>query len=175
MNVPKNFWGEAVLTATYLIDRMPSQVLKFKTPCQTLLSCYPNTRIINTISPKIFGRTVFVHDYSQHRSKLDPKAIKCIFLGYSPRQKDYKCYSNIIRKFYTTIDITFFETESYFPKIHIQGEKPEVQECEFWQEPEISIPQPPKISIPQPSKINTIPSEHNLAIIPSIIPTSPAR
>ncbi|PON33835.1 hypothetical protein PanWU01x14_349320, partial [Parasponia andersonii] len=147
MNVPKNFWGEAILIATYLINQMPSRVLKFKTRCQTLLSCYPNTRIINTLSPKIFDCTVFVHFHSQHRSKLDPKAIKYIFLGNSPNQKGYKCYSNITRKFYTTMDITFFETESYFPKVHIQGEKPEVQECKFWQEPEISTPQPSKANI----------------------------
>ncbi|PON59695.1 hypothetical protein PanWU01x14_157520 [Parasponia andersonii] len=137
---------------------MPSRVLKFKIPCQALLLCYPNTRIINTLSPKIFGYTMFVHDHSQHWSKLDIKAIKCIFFGCSPSQKGYKYYSNITRKFYTIIDITFFETESYFPKINIQGEKPEVQECKFWQEPEISIL--------QPSKVNIILNEYNLPIIP---------
>ena len=31
-NIPKRFWGEVVLIATYLINRMPSRILKFKTP-----------------------------------------------------------------------------------------------------------------------------------------------
>ncbi|RVX23033.1 Retrovirus-related Pol polyprotein from transposon TNT 1-94 [Vitis vinifera] len=72
MNVPKLFWGQAVLTAAYLINRMPSRVLKFQTPCQTLLKSFPTTRLISTVPPKIFGCSVFVHINQQHRSKLDP-------------------------------------------------------------------------------------------------------
>jgi IS30 family transposase len=30
--VPKYLWGEAVLTTTYLINRMPNKVLSFETP-----------------------------------------------------------------------------------------------------------------------------------------------
>ncbi|RVW61349.1 Retrovirus-related Pol polyprotein from transposon RE1 [Vitis vinifera] len=73
MNVPKLFWGQAVLTAAYLINRMPSRVLKFQTPCQTLLKSFPTTRLISTVPPKIFGCSVFVHINQQHRSKLDPR------------------------------------------------------------------------------------------------------
>ncbi|RVW99246.1 Retrovirus-related Pol polyprotein from transposon TNT 1-94 [Vitis vinifera] len=87
MNVPKLLWGQAVLTAAYLINRMPSRVLKFQTPCQTLLKSFPTTRLISTVPPKIFGCSVFVHINQQHRSKLDPRSLKCIFLGYSSNQK----------------------------------------------------------------------------------------
>ena len=31
-NVPKHFWGEAILTTTFYINRMPSRVLGFLTP-----------------------------------------------------------------------------------------------------------------------------------------------
>ncbi|RVX00895.1 Retrovirus-related Pol polyprotein from transposon TNT 1-94 [Vitis vinifera] len=72
MNVPKLLWGQAVLTAAYLINRMPYRVLKFQTPCQTLLKSFPTTRLISTVPPKIFGCFVFVHINQQHRSKLDP-------------------------------------------------------------------------------------------------------
>jgi IS30 family transposase len=34
MNVPKLLWGEAVKTVAYLINRMPSRVLNYKTPIE---------------------------------------------------------------------------------------------------------------------------------------------
>ena len=73
-NVPKHFWGEAVLTATYLTSRMPSHTLNYQSPCQVLLQSYPNSRLISSIPIKVFGCSTFVHIHSQHRSKLDPKA-----------------------------------------------------------------------------------------------------
>ena len=36
MNVPKFFWSEAVMTATHLINRIPSRVLGMKTPCEMI-------------------------------------------------------------------------------------------------------------------------------------------
>ena len=130
-HVPKHFWGEAILTTTYLINRMPSRVLNFQTPCQLLLHSYPNTRIVSTIPLKVFGCSVFVHVHQQHRSKLDPKALKCIFLGYSPNQKGYKFYSPITKRLYTSMDVTFFEHQPYYPKSDIQG-KNLIQEYQLW-------------------------------------------
>ncbi|RVW82418.1 Retrovirus-related Pol polyprotein from transposon TNT 1-94 [Vitis vinifera] len=131
MNVPKLFWGQVVLTAAYLINRMSSRVLKFQTPCQTLLKSFPTTRLISTVPLKIFGCSVFVHINQQHRSKLDPRSLKCIFLGYSSNQKGYKCYSPVTRKFHNSMDVTFFETQPYYPKNNIQGEN-STQEYQFW-------------------------------------------
>ncbi|RVW67796.1 Retrovirus-related Pol polyprotein from transposon RE1 [Vitis vinifera] len=74
-NVPNYFWGEAILTATYLIN--PSSDLPLK----------------------VFGCTAFIHVYPQNRSKFAPRANKCIFLGYSPTQKGYKCYSPTNKRF----------------------------------------------------------------------------
>ena len=42
-------------------------------------------------------------------SKLDPNALKCIFLGYSHVQKGYQCYCPILGLYFVPIDVTFFD------------------------------------------------------------------
>lgn len=91
--VPKKIWGKAVITTTYLINRIPSRVLKFKSPLQTFYSIYPTSRLVSQIPLKNLGCTAFVHFHSQNRSKLDAHALKCSFIGYSANKKHYKCFS----------------------------------------------------------------------------------
>ena len=130
-NVPKQLWGEAILTTTYLINRRPSRILKFKTSCQVLLAAYPYARIISYIPVKVFGCIAFIHIHKSQRSKLDPRATKCIFLGYSANQKGYKCYSPTTMKFYISMDVTFFENQPFYPKTAIQGENWSTDEFQF--------------------------------------------
>lgn len=44
------------------------------------------------VSPRIFGSVCFICVYAHARSKLEPKALKCIFVGYPSSQEGYKCY-----------------------------------------------------------------------------------
>ena len=90
--VPKDYWGEAVLTAAHLINRLPSRVLGNKTPISVLSQFYPEFNKSNHFPPKIFGSVSYVHIHTQNRGKLGPRAVKCVFLGYSSTQKGYKCY-----------------------------------------------------------------------------------
>lgn len=123
MRVPNHFWGEAILTAVHLINRQPSRVLKYKTPTQVLLETYPNTRMVSQIPIRVFGCTVFLHNHSSNRSKLDPRATKCLFLGCSPFQKGYKCYNPLNKRMQVSLDVTFIENEPFFQTTEIQGGK----------------------------------------------------
>jgi hypothetical protein len=63
------------MTATYLINRMPSRVIGMKSPCEMLLG---ENKFL--VAPKVFGCTCFVRDHRPLVGKLDPRAVKCIFL-----------------------------------------------------------------------------------------------
>ncbi|KAJ0476142.1 putative RNA-directed DNA polymerase [Helianthus annuus] len=84
--VPKFFWPEAVATATYLINRLPTKALNLKTPIQAL-SAFTKLPPPFTLTPRVFGCSVFVHIPKTDRGKLGPCAEKCVFVGYGIEKK----------------------------------------------------------------------------------------
>ena len=106
MYVPKHFWVDVVSTAYFLINRMPSSVLNWATPYHQL---FPNSSLF-PIDPMVFGCTCFVLDVKPHDSKLEPKSLKCIFVGCSRVQKGYRCYCPTLQHYFVSIDVIFFET-----------------------------------------------------------------
>ena len=129
-SVPNSYWGEAILTSAYLINHLPSKILKFRTSLAVLLDVFPHHArvlnsltprvlgcivfgVLNSLTPRVFGCTVFVHQNPSTPSKLDPKAIKCIFVGYSSTQ-GYKCYNPSTHKFVVSYDVSFLENQPFF-------------------------------------------------------------
>ena len=111
VNIPKKLWSQAILTATYLINIWLSCVLEFKSPYETLKG-----RHITLSHLRVFGCTCFVHVQTLHRDKLDARAAKCVFMGYSSSQKGYKCFHPITNKMLVARDVRFEETVPYFSK-----------------------------------------------------------
>jgi hypothetical protein len=64
---------------------------------------------------KVFGCVCYVHNLGPGFDKLDPRATKCVFLGYSTTQKEYHCYSHVLRHYFTSADVTFDDSLPYFP------------------------------------------------------------
>ena len=104
-HVPFRFWGDAVLTACYLINRMPSSVLHDQIPHSLLFLDHP----LYFLPPRVFGCTFFVHILTRGQDKLSVKATKCIFLGYFRLQKGYRCYSLQTHRYFLSTEVTFFE------------------------------------------------------------------
>ena len=89
-NVPKIDFTNVVLTIIYLINRMSTKAIYMKSPIDVLKCHFPDVNVFGSLLLKIFGCVFFVHIHNRERSKLDPGALKYIFLGYSPTQKGYK-------------------------------------------------------------------------------------
>ena len=76
-----------MFTATYLINHFPCKTLQFLSPLCCLSQEFPSIWLLDSFRTKILGCIVFVHNPNPTREKLDSKAYKCIFLGYSPTLK----------------------------------------------------------------------------------------
>ena len=111
MNVPKHFWVDAVSITCFFINKMPSSVLNWATPYHQLFLNNLSVPIV----PKVFGCTCFVRDVRPQVSKLDPKSLKCIFVGYSRVQKGYKCYCPTLQRYFVSTDVTFLCDYPVFP------------------------------------------------------------
>lgn len=101
------FWAEAVNTACYLVNRCPSTAIAFKTP-EDLWSGTP----ANYENLRIFRCPAYAH---VNEGKLEPRAIKCIFIGYPDGVKGYKLWCPVTRKCLISRDVTFNETEMVHP------------------------------------------------------------
>ena len=88
------------------------------------------------LCPKIFGCICYVHVHAHLRDKLDPGALKCVFLGYSNSQKNYKRFHPPSRRYYVFMDVQFNERESYFSKdvdmVPLQGEINNKEKERLW-------------------------------------------
>ncbi len=65
------------------------------------------------------GCIAYVHVPNEKRSKLDQKAEKCIFTGYSLEQKKYRCFNPSTRKLQMSRNVVFDEMVSWYSPFKI--------------------------------------------------------
>ena len=111
--VPQRFWGDVILAACYLINRMFSSILHDQIPHSILLPTQP----LFYLPPRVFGCICFVHILTPEQDKLSAKATKCVFFGYSRLQRGYRCYSPDTNRYFISANVTFFEDSSFFSSV----------------------------------------------------------
>ncbi|RVW28030.1 Retrovirus-related Pol polyprotein from transposon TNT 1-94 [Vitis vinifera] len=71
---PISYWGEAITSAAYLINRVPSSSINFQTPLQALTNAVVAPTVPN-LPPRVFG-CAFVHLHKHQRTKLTSHALQ---------------------------------------------------------------------------------------------------
>jgi len=97
----RHFWAEAASTACCLINRSPSIAINKKTPIEVWSGSPANYSEL-----RVFGCIVYAHAYN---GKLEPRAVKCIFLGYKSGVKGYKLWNPETRKVVISRYVVFNE------------------------------------------------------------------
>ena len=102
--MPILYWSLAFSTAVYLINRMPTPILKNISPFTKLFSTQPNYTKL-----KSFGCLCFPWLRPCTSHKLDPKSIACVFVGYSSSQSAYYCLDPKMNKIFVSRHVKFIE------------------------------------------------------------------
>jgi hypothetical protein len=103
-NLPNYFWAEAIATLVYIMNRTPIATVHGMTTEEKFTGNKPNVSHL-----RVFSCIAYVYVPDEKRSKLDPKAEKCIFIGYSLEQKGYRFFNPSTRKLQVSRDGVFDE------------------------------------------------------------------
>ncbi|KAA0050819.1 Beta-galactosidase [Cucumis melo var. makuwa] len=120
-SLPSYLWGDAILTAAHLINRMSSRILHLQTPLDCLKKSYPSTRLVSEVPLRVFGCTAYVHNFDPNQTKFTPRAQACVFVGYPLHQRGYKCFHSPSRKYFVTMMLLSMKTDPTFPLAIFRG------------------------------------------------------
>ena len=82
--LPQNLWGEALLSANYILNKLPHKKLN-KTPYSLWKGQSPSYKYL-----KVWGCLTKVMVSIPKRIKIGPKTIDCIFIGYVINSSAYR-------------------------------------------------------------------------------------
>ena len=108
--LPHNLWGEALLTANFILNRIPFKNSN-KSPYEVWKGRLPSYKMI-----KIWGCLAKVLIPLTKRTKLGPKTIDCVFIGFANASAAYRflVYKSEVHDIHVntileSIDAEFFE------------------------------------------------------------------
>ncbi|GJR28470.1 ribonuclease H-like domain-containing protein [Tanacetum coccineum] len=101
--LPPEYWVEALLTATYLLNILPSTSINNDIPYTKLFNKPTSYTHIRT-----FGCLCYPYTFPPH--KLAPRTTPSIFLGYAYNHRGYRCLDLNTNKIIISRHVTFDET-----------------------------------------------------------------
>jgi hypothetical protein len=97
------FWGEAVVTAVYILNRSPTKALNGRTPYEPWHGRKPAVSHL-----RVFGCLAFSKELG-HIGKLNDRSTPGVFIGYAKGSKAYRILDLGTQRVRTTRDVVFDE------------------------------------------------------------------
>ncbi|KAJ4744919.1 Transposon Ty1-NL2 Gag-Pol polyprotein [Rhynchospora pubera] len=156
-NLPMSFWGYAIETAAFTLNRVPSKSVE-KTPYELWFGSKPSMMFL-----KIWGCEAYVKRLVS--DKLGPKSDKCHFVGYPKETKGYYFYNRVENKIVVARHAEFLEKE--FISRRSSGSNVVIEEI---QEPQQqNIPQVGNVVVPNIVPNEVAPNEIVIEPIPQVV------
>ncbi|KAK1631266.1 hypothetical protein QYE76_005581 [Lolium multiflorum] len=106
--LPGKFWGEAVNTAVYLLNRAPTRSMVGGTPYEAWYGRKPSVDHLRT-----FGCVAHVKTVSGHKRNLANRSTPMIMTGYEEGSKAYRLCNPSTNKVIVACDVVFKEDLSW--------------------------------------------------------------
>ena len=103
--LPMNLWGEALLTACHIHNRIPSRKYKVS-PYELWKKRKPNLSYL-----RVWGCLAFYRVPDPKRMKLGPRALKGIFVGYAENSKAYRILDSNSNVIVESRDVEFIKNK----------------------------------------------------------------
>uniref|UniRef100_A0ACD5V1F3 Uncharacterized protein n=1 Tax=Avena sativa TaxID=4498 RepID=A0ACD5V1F3_AVESA len=177
-SMPLTFWVEALNTATFLVNRRPCKPRSHHTPFFLLYGIDPDYSQL-----RVFGCLCFPNTAATAIHKLAPRSTPCVFLGYSPDHKGYRCLNRDTGR--VLISRHVFFDENQFPYRSTPAPIPPPPDDDLFHTPPTSssplhhqpmagtppVPEPPLPDLPSsPAPSHTSPGSTRLPAPPQAPP-----
>jgi hypothetical protein len=106
-SMPAWFSGEAILTAIYILNRLPTKSVEGATPFELW---YGKNPLFITC---ILLAVLHVRNTKPQLSKLDDRGRRMVFIGYEKRTKAYRLYDPVEKKVHISRDVVFDEDDQW--------------------------------------------------------------
>jgi len=107
-SMPVRFWGEAVTTVVFILNRTPTKALKGKTPFEAWYGRKPSVSFLRT-----FGCIGHVRKTKPVLTKLEDRSTPMVLLGYEEGTKAYRLYDPRRGKVVVSRDVVFDEKAAW--------------------------------------------------------------
>nr|GEW45968.1 hypothetical protein [Tanacetum cinerariifolium] len=135
VNLPKQFWGEAVNTACYTQNRSIIVKRHGKTACDVFRG-----RSSDISYFYVFGCHVYIHNHRDHLGKFDEKADDGFFLGYSLVAKSFRVFNIRRQEMKETYHVTFSEDDEAISQSSTEGDAINFNEIRSFPDDEFQEP-----------------------------------